>query len=496
MNKLKLMVAFAMALLVLVPSSLFASSHREAPITALDRTADITDWYAFVSYDHPHRVTMILNVDPFLEPSNGPNYFPFDPNVLYEMRVDNNQDGVEDVIFQFRFTTEIRQPTLFTGLVGGIAGIPPITALDGSGSEGLSLRQNYTVTMVKDGKSTCLNKVKTLFAVPSNVGPRTMPDYQSLFNQGIYELGSGVRVFAGTVDDPFFIDLGAAFDSLNFRMGVGGVLPAAEDADDTHNYAPDAVAGFNVNSIVLEVPIAMLTVDGKIHPAGDKQAVIGTYATTSRHRVTVRRSPNPEKDFGPYRQVQRMGNSLINELIIGTGSKDRFSMDEPENDAQFADFFLNPVLAGVFSSIGIPVAPNPRTDLLILGQYIAPICPGCGPGDAGPVADLLRLNTGIAPTPVGSQKRLGLLAGDLAGYPNGRRPIDDAVDISSRAVAGILVDPVKFGTPIGDGVQFNPEGYGATFPYVVPANNGRDGHHIGPGQAGCSGQPGGICPVQ
>jgi len=496
MNKLKLMVAFAMALLVMVPSSLFASSHREAPITALDRTADITDWYAFVSYDHPHRVTMILNVDPFLEPSNGPNYFPFDPNVLYEMRVDNNQDGVEDVVFQFRFATEIRQPTLFTGLVGGIAGIPPITALDGSGSEGLSLRQNYTVTMVKGGKSTCLNCGKTLFAVPSNVGPRTMPDYQSLFNQGIYELGNGVRVFAGTVDDSFFIDLGAAFDSLNFRMGVGGVLPAAEDADDTHNYAPDAVAGFNVNSIVLEVPIAMLTVDGKIHPPGDKQAVIGTYATTSRHRVTVRRSPNPEKDFGPFRQVQRMGNSLINELIIGTGSKDRFSMDEPENDAQFADFFLNPVLAGVFSSIGIPVAPNPRTDLLILGQYIPPICPGCGPGDAGPVADLLRLNTGIAPTPVGSQKRLGFLAGDLAGYPNGRRPIDDAVDISSRAVAGILVDPVKFGTLIGDGVQFNPEGYGATFPYVVPANNGRDGHHIGPGQAGCSGQPGGICPVQ
>ena len=208
MNKLKLMVAFAMALFVLVPSTLFASSHREAPITALDRTADITDWYAFVSYDHPHRVTMILNVDPFLEPSNGPNYFPFDPNVLYEMRVDNNQDGVEDVIFQFRFTTEIRQPTLFTALVGGIAGIPPITALDGSGSEGLSLRQNYPVTMVKGGKSTCLSSGKTLFAVPSNVGPRTMPDYQSLFKQGTYNLGNGIRVFAGTVDDPFFIDLG------------------------------------------------------------------------------------------------------------------------------------------------------------------------------------------------------------------------------------------------------------------------------------------------
>jgi hypothetical protein len=154
------------------------------------------------------------------------------------------------------------------------------------------------------------------------------------------------------------------------------------------------------------------------------------------------------------------------------------------------------VLASVFSSIGIPVAPNPRTDLLILGQYLPPICPGCSPKDAGPVADLLRLNTGIPPTPVGSQKRLGFLAGDNAGYPNGRRPIDDVVDISSRAVGGILVDPVKFGTRIGDGVQLNPEGYGMTFPYIVPANNGRNSHHIGPGQAGCTGQPDGVCPVQ
>src|SRR6266567_280459 len=263
MKKMTLIVALAPALCMLVPSGLFASSHREAPITALDRTADITDWYSFVSYDHPDRVTMILNVDPFLEPSNGPNYFPFDPSVLYEMRVDNNQDGMEDVVFQFRFTTEIRQPGVFTAYVGGIAGFPQITALDGPGSEGLSLRQNYTVTMVKDGKSTCLNGGKTLFAILSNVGPLTMPDYNSLYNQGIYELSKGVRVFAGTVDDPFFIDLGAAFDSLNFRMGVGGVLPPAEDADDVNNYAPDAVSGFNVNSIALEVPISMLTVDGK-----------------------------------------------------------------------------------------------------------------------------------------------------------------------------------------------------------------------------------------
>src|SRR5271165_3210137 len=191
MKRLKTMVAFAMALLMLVPASLFASSHREAPITALDHSADVTDWYAIVSYDHPDRVTFILNVDPFLEPSNGPNYFPFDPNVLYEMKIDNNLDGVEDISFQFRFTTEIRLPDVFTGFVGGIAGIPPITALDGSGSEGLSLRQHYTVTMVKNGQHIVLNNGQTLYALPTNVGPRTMPDYNSLFPQAIYDLGNG-----------------------------------------------------------------------------------------------------------------------------------------------------------------------------------------------------------------------------------------------------------------------------------------------------------------
>jgi hypothetical protein len=224
--------------------------------------------------------------------------------------------------------------------------------------------------------------------------------------------------------------------------------------------------------------------------------VIGTYGSTSRHHLTVRRAPFPEQDSGTFQQIQREGNPLINELIIGTGSKDRFSMDDPKNDSQFANFVLNPLLATVFGSFGIPVAPPPRTDLLILAQYEPPICPGCGSGDTGPVADLLRLNTGIPPTAVGSQKRLGFLAGDIAGFPNGRRPIDDVVDIASRAVAGILVDSTKYGTAIGDGVQFNPEGYANTFPYVMPANSGRDSVHIGPGQAGCSGQTSGICPVQ
>jgi hypothetical protein len=495
MKKLKSVVALAMSLFMLAPSSLFASSHREAPITALDRAADVTDWYAFVSYDDPTKVTFILNVDPLLEPANGPNYFPFDPNVLYEMHVDNNQDGLDDVTFQFRFNTEIRQPNLFTGFAGGIAGIPQITSLSGPGAEGLSLRQTYTVTMIKNGKASCLNGGKTLYAVPSNVGPLTMPTYQTLFSQGIYSLGDGISVWAGTADDPFFIDLGAAFDSLNFRSGVGPVLSPAIDADNTHNYAPDAVGGYNVNSIVLEVPVTMLTVDGKIHPASDKRAVIGTYGSTSRHEITVRRSPNPDQNIGTFQHVNREGNPLINELVIGTGFKDRFSMDYPKNDSQFASFVLDPVLASVFSSLGVPVAPNPRTDLLILVQYEAPICPGCGPKDLGPVADLLRLNTGIPPTPVGSQLRLGFIAGDVAGYPNGRRPVDDVFDISARAVEGILVDATKYGLALGDGVQTKTEGFNNSFPYVMPANNGRDSAHTGPGQAGCTGQPGGICPV-
>jgi hypothetical protein len=497
MKRLQATMAFAMALFMLVPTGTFASSHREAPISALDHSADVTDWYAFVSYDHPDRVTMILNVDGFLEPSNGPNYFPFDPNVLYEMKVDNNRDGVEDVTFQFRFKTEIRQPGVFTGFVGGIAGIPPITSLSGPDSAGLSLRQTYSVTMVRNGVSTELSDGKTLYAVPSNVGPFTMPRYSELFRQGIYELGDGVRVFAGTVDDPFYIDLGAAFDSLNFRMGVGGILSAREDADDQHNFAPDAVAGFNVNSIVLEVPTTMLTVDGQLHSAGDKNAVIGTYGTTSRRRITVRRRNGQLDTDGGWRQVNREGNSLINELIIGTGSKDKFSTDDPKNDSQFANFFLDPLLAHLFSSVlNIPVPAAPRTDLLPLVQYTAPICPGCGPNDAGPIADLLRLNTGIPPTPVGSQKRLGFLAGDLAGFPQGRRTIDDVVDIASRAVAGVLKDPVKYGARIGDGVNVNEDGYAATFPYVTPAHSGRNSHHTGPGQKGCTGQPNGVCPVK
>jgi hypothetical protein len=411
------------------------------------------------------------------------------------MKIDNDLDGVDDITFQFRFKTEIRAPGVFTGFVGNLAGIPPITALDGPGSEGLSLRQSYTITVRTRTQGRDISSGQTLYAVPSNVGPRTMPNYNQLRQQGIYNLADNVRVFAGTVADPFFIDLGAAFDSLNFRQSAGGgVMSAGADSDDQRNTAPNSLAGFNVNTIVLEVPTAYLLRDLRAHPENDKDAVIGTYGSTSRTRLSVLREYDDSGRRG-WAQVQRMGNPLVNELLIGTGAKDRFSMADPEDDSQFAATLLNPLLAQIFASIGIPVPAAPRNDLLPLLLYMPPICPACTAADRGAVADLLRLNTGVAPTPAAMQKRLGLLAGDKAGFPNGRRPIDDVVDIAARVVGGILVDGTKYGTRIGDGVNAAATPAPATFPFLAPAYSGRDSAHAGPGQAGCAALPNGICPV-
>jgi Domain of unknown function (DUF4331) len=508
------LVGLAMSLLLITPPGVFASSHREAPITALDHAADITDFYAFVSYDHPDRVTFIMNVDPFLEPSNGPNYFPFDPNVLYQIKIDNNHDALADVTFNIRFQTQIRAPQLFTGFAGAGAGLnapknspppvapgtpivpPAITSLDGPGAAGLSLRQTYTVTMYRGAQKLNLTPVtgSFLFAVPSNVGPRTMPDYEALAKQGIYTVQGDrgdIRVFAGTVADPFFIDLGASFDTFNFRTGAGGgVLTASQDKDDHLNLAPNAVSGFNVNTIAIEVPIAYLTSDGNQHPASDPKATIGSWATTSRAQYFVRNPPQEPANLGNYAQVQRLGNPLINELIIGTGYKDTWSMTAPNTDAQFASFDLDPTLARVLNAAyGINIPPPPRTDLLPLVVYAPPIA---APGTpAGPIADMLRLNTGVPPTSLANRKRMGLLAGDGAGFPNGRRLTDDVVDIAARAVAGVLNPKFNIAPNnlIGDGVAATDVPTQETFPYVHYAYSGRDSRHIDPSETGCGDQP-------
>lgn len=496
------------------PGEILAANHREAPITALDHKADITDFFAFVSFDDPNKVTFILDVDPLLDPPNGPNYFPFDPDILYEIKVDNDFDAVADVTFQFRFQTEIRMPEVFTGFVGAGNGIPApssspapvppgqtivppaITDLDGPGSLGINLRQTYSVTMIKGGRRTDLTRGRRLFAVPANVGPRTMPNYARLVRQGIYDLEGGVRVWAGTADDPFWIDLGAAFDSLNFRatgFGTPGVLTPQQDAA-FQNFAADAVSGFDVNAIAVEVPIPLLTSDGKKHRPSEPKATLGAWGTTSRPRVTIRRSPLPALTTGDYRQVQRMGNPLINELLVGTGSKDRFSMDQPKNDQRFQRFFLDPVLVRVINAaFNVPIPAPPRTDLLPLVTYAPPIAaPGTPPG---PIADLLRLNTGVPPTPYDRQKRFPNdvytdEAGSkwIVGFPNGRRPADDVTDITLRVAAGFLVPGGAFAVPpyslLGDGVNVNDVPLSPTFPFLGLAQSGRDSRHKDPGEPG------------
>jgi len=518
MSKLRSAVGLVLSLLIAFPPGAFASSHREAPVTALDHTADITDFYAFVSYDHPDRVTFIMNVDPFLQPSNGPNYFPFDPSIVYQIKIDNHQQAKAAVVFSFRVHTNILAPGVFTGFVGAGNGIdapanspkpvapgtpivpPAITSLTGAGAAGLSLQQTFSVEMTKGNETISLTNTNgsPLIAVPSNAGPRTMPDYNALAAQGIYELRgpddvSNIRVFAGTVADPFFIDLGAAFDSFNFRTSAGGgVLTSAQDADNYLNLAPNAVAGFNVNTIAIEVPIRLLTSDGEIHAATDPKGTIGAWATTSRPEIAIRPFPWDRQSHDRLAQVQRLGNPLVNELVIGTGSKDYWSMSDPVNDSQFASFDLDPLLARVFNAVyGINIPAPPRTDLLPLVTYAAPIAPKGTP--AGPIADMLRLNTGVPPTPMASRSRLGLIAGDGAGFPNGRRLTDDVVDIAARVVGGGILSPgfdVYPNNLIGDGVNAPDVPPQETFPYVHYAYSGRDSRHISPGDpTGCGDQP-------
>jgi Domain of unknown function (DUF4331) len=518
-NRPLLVGAAAITAALAIPSGVFTSNHREAPITALDHKADITDIYAFVSYESQSssvsfagsqgsaqrsspKATLILCVDPLLEPGNGPTLFPFDPNILYEIKIDNNQDAVEDVTFQFKFDTEYQLPNVFTSVAGFMDGafrpgtntlvVPPrITDFD---NPGLNQRQTYSVTMVRGGSETALRNDdgSPFFAVPGNAGPRTM-DYEALFNRGTYQLRSGASVFAGTTDDAFWIDLGATFDTANFRTlgsGVPGVLTPAEDAA-AQNFAADFVSGYAVNTLAIEVPVEWLTRTGRVEPATSRFATIGVWGTTSRRQLTVRRSPDPAFDFGLWRQVQRMGNPLINELVIGIGSKDRFSMDRPRNDSQFAGFFLDPPIVRIVEALyggALAVPDAPRNDLLPLVTYAAPIA---APGTpAGPVADLLRLNTGVPPTPLSQASRLGLIGGDPAGFPNGRRLFDDVTDITLRvAVGGVLAAPFPGFNPningrLGDGVNVDDSMYHAAFPYIGSAPDGRNRRHVDPGEPG------------
>ena len=447
------------------PQAAQAASHREAPLIALDPTADITDFFMFRDYEpgQQDKVALIMDVIPGEEPSSGPNYWNFDPNVLYKFSVDNDGDGkADDVELEFRFRTEpirgiARQFTLPFSYVGGAGGLPPITALDGPGSEGLGLRQRYTVTLVRGHHRTQV--ADGLIAVPSNVGPRTMPNYAALAAQGTYDLGNGIKVFAGQREDPFYIDLGGVFDTLNLRR-VPPIETPTEDANDNVNpFGTDMLSGFNVHSIAIELPASMLT--------GDTGATtIGGYASTSRPHVEV-----DGDGHGGFRQVQRLANPLVNEAIIGTVDKDRWNSLEPDQESRFEDYYLNPRLALALELVfGVPAAKTNRTDLRdLLLKY--------QPSDRR-LSELLRLNLLVPPTPFADQKRMTVLADtpDPAGWPNGRRPKDDVTDIAIRVVGG----PNYIAARASDGVNTDDAALSGSFPFLATPFDGRNRQHGNP----------------
>jgi hypothetical protein len=486
-----------------------AASHREAPLIALDPSADNTDVYAFVSYDAANlarapadrRVTFILNVNPGQDPSDGPNYFNFGDDVLYAIHIDNDRDGkADDVVYEFRFKTENRPIATPTGDLTsplpylGNPHITPalplqgITALDGPGSEGLTRRQTYTVTEIRHGHRTELFSGRTLVAVPSNVGPATMPNYPDLAAQGIYsDTASGIRVFAGQRAETFYIDLGAVFDTLNLRRYLPALTGPGEDTDFVNPFGVNRFSGFNISTIAIEVPITRVTSDGK--PAGTTNNLIGVYANTARQKGRVRGEAEASADEDePFVQVSRMANPLVNELIITTPFKDEWNASKPEDEANFQAFYQNPVVATelnlVFHVPIVPIDGSPatdRTDLMsLLLKYKGQALNGSNCGR--PCAELLRLDLSVPPTDPEHQKRLGsALTADQAGYPNGRRPNDDVTDIVVRVVGGNnyianhIGDGVNFlaGAPGMVGVDITKNGIARNFPFLPTPYDGK-----------------------
>jgi len=448
-----------------------ASSHREAPLISNDPQADNTDVYAFVSPDRPDTVTMIANYVPLEEPAGGPNFASFGDHVLYALHVDNNGDGEDDVTFEFRFTTEVRNGNTFLYNTG------PITSL---GDPDWNVRQTYTVTrVIGHGQPEILGR--NIPTPPVNIGPRSTSSYDAVANAAVTDLPDGIRVFAGQRDDPFFVDLGSVFDLAGLRpFNAAHVIPLPPAA------GVDGVAGFNTHSIAIQVPIAQLTASGP---------TIGIYASASRQKVLIRKHGGDEKGVGPWVQVSRLANPLINEVVIPIARKDGWNAAEPENDRQFERFYTTPEVTKLENLLYPVLDDAPATRR---GDLVAVLLTGVPTLNftGNTQADLIRLNTAIPPTaPAGSGNRLGVLAGDFAGFPNGRRLEDDVTDIELRAFAcgyGPIVGPIIEGfgfcagnanrTPnnlLGDGVDANEKPFLSTFPYLASPHQGYEHRHHG-----------------
>ncbi len=410
------------------------SSHREAPEISKDPVADNTDVYAFVSPDEPDTVTIIANFIPFQNPYGGPNFYEFGDDVLYQIHISNSGTGKADISYQFRFHAEIRNKKTFLYNTG------PITSLK---DPNWNRPQFYSVTRVERGRSRIL--ARDLPAPPVNVGVRSTPNYAKLARTAIHTVGRKRKVFAGQRADAFFADLGSIFDLATLRpFQMAHLIPSAAAM------GVNGLQGSNVHTIALQVPITDLTRDGRRPTAVlDAKSVIGVYATASRRQSRILDDGVPV-GHGPYKQVSRLGNPLFNEVIVPMAEKDKWNSLPPSEDKRFAKYVVKPELGGLLPVLYPGVFPRlakykkDRTDLAAI--LLTGIPKGVVPGFqnfTGPVqADMLRLNVAVPPTD--SPNPLGLVGGDAAGFPNGRRVIDDVVTVELRAVAGLtipLVDP-------------------------------------------------------
>ncbi|GAC1365131.1 MAG: DUF4331 domain-containing protein [Ktedonobacteraceae bacterium] len=451
------------------------SSHREAPEISKDPVADNTDTYAFVSPDKPDTITIITNYIPLQGPDAGPNFFEFGTDVLYEIHIDNDQDADSDIVYQFRFRTETRNPNSFLYNTG------QIKAID---SPNWNRPQFYSVTRIdENGNAKVLGR--DLLCPPCNVGFRSTPDYPHLAAQAIHELSDGVTVFAGQRADGFYADLGSIFDLLDLRPF--SQLHLIKGANEP---GVNGLKNLNVQTIAIQIPKKDLTPD-RSNPTDPKspKSVIGVYGSASRRKVRVLDSQDLDES-GPFVQISRLGNPLFNEVIVPLGQKDYWNRQKPKSDEQFTKYVANPELAGLIPVLYPGVFPHlaelnakktKRADLIaiLLTGLPSGIISGFQNYTGSTQADLLRLNMAIAPAKAPNIN--GILGGDLAGFPNGRRVFDDVVTIELRAVAGLtypLIDPTfkpdAATSQVTDGVTPKSADleYLSHFPYL---NNPYDG---------------------
>lgn len=445
------------ALVGLAPGPAVASSHREAPLIAADPPVDNTDVYAFVSPDNPDTVTLIANWYPFQEPNGGPNFYPWATDARHDINIDNDGDAKADVTYRWTFRTDDRRGTSTFLYNNG-----PVTSLD---DENLLFRQTYTLEVVdKHGHAKTL--IKNGKVAPSNTGAASMPDYGALRDQATVDVPGGGKSYVGQADDSFFLDL-RVFDLL-----YGGNL--SEVGQDT-------LAGFSVNTIALQVPKSSVVLNGD---AG-RNPVIGVWSDTERRSMLLK--PGEAKAFGPFVQVSRLGNPLVNEVVVPAGLKDKFNSLTPDRDAKtpaLVEKVTHPELPQLIEAIyGIPAPPTPRDDLVEIfltgittkagGPIQADLNSQLNNADVDPnkfvPSEQLRLNVAIAPA--ANPDRLGVLAGDFQGFPNGRRLTDDVVDIAVQAMEGAAVSGIVPALAAGDKVNANDKPFGASFPYVALPGN-------------------------